>query len=309
MNTPQAAFRNYKISDSSMLQDSRTTQAEFEKDADAFENFDSVFTKSYKTEWLTAIDAIGTANTDEQVVDVQTTLTDLVEEDMEACRVHFQGAKYFIKKAFPNKEGIWNEFGFDNYDTARQSAEKMIIFMEVAHKVANKPAYNATLVAANYPQTNIDEFLTLRTALITAKTNQELAKNARSGERAFRVDLLNDAWKYRTAVSEAAKNIFINNYARYKVYLLPASAESSSSFSITGTATDKATGKNLEGVVVNPGDDTNAATTDSNGVYGIAKIAEGEMKLDFSKELYLPISQTINYDGKTLVVNVQMEKA
>ena len=55
MNTPNQETRDYKISDNSMLQDSRTTQQEFATDAATFKAFDANFITTYKDDWLTEI--------------------------------------------------------------------------------------------------------------------------------------------------------------------------------------------------------------------------------------------------------------
>ena len=308
MNIPNAITRDYKISDDSMLQDSRTTQEQFKADQDVFKGFDADFGTPYETQWKAAITAAENAPTDEQVLDVQGTLTTTVETALaDACKC-FQDAKYFIKTAFPNQTGVWNEFGFDNYDDARQSPEKMLVFISAFSTTANSAKYKAGLIAAGFTQAKIDDILVKHAALANAKTNQQVAKNSRVGTTQSRVALMNEVWAFRTQVAEAAKVIFQDDFAKYKAYLLPASAEGSGIFSIQGTVTDKATGNKLENVTVSYDTTANDVTTDSNGEYGFAKLSSENYTLTFSLATYQTLTKTVDFKGDTLVVDVELEK-
>jgi hypothetical protein len=308
MNTPNAITRDFKISDDSMLQDSRTTQALFKDDQATFQAFDADFKTPFETQWQKAIADAENAPTDEQILDVQGTLTTNVETALNDCGKCFQDAKYFIKKAFPNQTGIWDEFGFDNYEDARKNPDRMITFMNVFSTTANDTKYNTNLVAAGFDQKKIDDILAKRKALIDAKTAQEVAKNSRLGTTQSRIALMNTVWTFRTKVAEAAKNIYQDDFAKYKAYLLPASAEGTGVFSIQGTVIDKATGDKLENVTVSYGTAPNDVTTDSNGEYGFAKLTNGNYTLSFSLATYKPITKTVDFKGDTLVVDMELEK-
>ena len=134
---------------------------------------DADFKTPFETVWKDSITDAENAPTDEQVVDAQANLTDAVEVTLKDCCNYFQSLKYKIEKAFPNQPGIWKEFGYDNYDDARQVPERMIVFMKVFHDVAASTKYKTTLIAAGFSQINIDDILTKRTALVDAKTAQE----------------------------------------------------------------------------------------------------------------------------------------
>ena len=308
MNTPNQSKRDFTISDDSMLQDSRTTQAQFKEDQSTFQAFDADFKTPFDKDWEKAISDAENAPTDEQILDVQGTLTTTVETALADCCKCFQDAKYFIKKAFPNQTGVWNEFGFDNYDDVRQSPEKMMVFMSAFSTTANSTKYNTDLVAAGFIQTKIDDILVKKTILADAKTSQLVAKNSRLGTTQNRVALMNEVWAFRSKVADAAKVIFQDDFAKYKAYLLPASAEGGGVFSIQGTVTDKATGNKLQDVGVSYGSAANDVVTDSNGEYGFAKLANGNYTLTFSLPTYKTITKTVDFKNDTLVVNVELEK-
>lgn len=305
MSTPNQLTRNFSISDGAMLQDGRITHAQFVLDEADFIGLDDDFKPPYAANWLTAIEDASKAPKDEQIVDVQTGLTATVDACLDACRSHFQGAKYYIEKAFASKVWVLNEFGYDNYDEVRQVPEKMITFMDVFSTTANK--YKTELIAAKYTQAKIDEIATKRQALIDAKKEQELGKNSRLSATQNRVLLLNTAWGFRTKLAKAAKVIYADNYAKYKIYLLPASEEATTTYSIEGTVTDKGTGKAIADVQVSNGTDT--TTTDSNGKYGFAKLASGTYTLIFTLTNYKTATATAKFDGTTLTINEALEKA
>jgi len=306
MITPTETKRTFSITDDWMLQESRTTMQEFVNDATTFKDFDADFTDNFATQWETAINNAFAAPSDELTLDSQIGLTEIVEEKMEDCRAHFQSAKYFIEKAFPNKPTVWNEFGFDNYDIARKAPEKMIVFMGVFSKVANKPENTLKLVEAGYKQSNIDEIDNKLNALISAKTDQEMSKNGRGGSTQNRIELLNIVWEIRTKVAKAAKNIFIDNYARYKVYLLPANSESNIGLSIIGTVTIQDSQTPIENVQINCINNSISTSTDSNGKYGLAKLNNGNYVITFAHPSFKTKTETVNYQGGTLTLNVQM---
>ena len=308
MNTPNQSKRDFNISDGSMLQDSRTTAAQFKQDQTDFIKLDADFKTPYEDKWKTDILNAENAPTDEQILDAQANLTALVDLKLKNCCDYFQTAKYKIEKAFPSQEGILKEFGYDSYEYARQVPERMITFMVVWHNVASSTKYKAALIASGFVQTDIDDILTKRQELMDAKTTQELAKNSRSGSTQSRLALMNKVWENRSKVAKAAKNIYADNFAKYKIYLLPASAESQGIFSIEGTITEQGNAKKLEGVQVTYGDNTNDVTSDSNGKYGFAKLNEGDYTLTFTLSGYKPLNKTLAFIGEVLVVDVEMEK-
>lgn len=304
MITSNEETRDFQISDDTMLQDGRTTHAQFVLDEADFIDLDDDFKPPFATNWLAAIEDASKAPKDEQIVDVQTGLTAAVEASLKDCASHFQGAKYYIDKAFADKQWILNEFGYDNYENARQVPEKMVTFMDVFWTTADK--YKAALIAAKYTQAKIDAIAAKRLVLIDAKKDQELGKNSRLSATHTRVILLNKAWGYRTKVAKAAKVIYADNYAKYKIYLLPASEEATTTYSIKGQVTDKAVDKPLAKVQVTNGTDT--ATTDSNGKFGFAKLANGTYTLTFTLAGYKTATATVTYDGTILAVNEALEK-
>lgn len=304
MTTPKKATRDFKISSASMLIDSRVTLKEFIPDQKEFENLDADFAPPFEKNWQAAIDVAEALPTDEDTVDIQTGYTETVESTMEQCRKAFQDAKYFIEKAFPTKKAVQKEFGFDDYDEARKNVPKMTTFMGVLSKKVVK--YQAQLLAVKFPKTSIDNILNLAKTLLDDKTEQETVINSRLSLTEDRTEKLNNVWAFRRQVAKAAKNIYKDNYSKYRMYLLPASEESGDIFDIQGTITDKASGANLENVKVSIG--SLSVNTDSNGKYGLVDVAEGTVTITFELEGYQTATVDVVFDGKKLVQNIALIK-
>jgi len=276
--------RTFTIADQYMIEHSKVKRLLFIDDQAQFVGLDPDYANPYEDDWATAIGLSETQPTDEIILDQVTQLTAAIDTQMTLCRNKFQDTKRFIEKAFPNNPGVWNEFGYNNYDAQRRSQTGMIEFMKLLHTTATK--YSAQLIAANYLAPAIAEIATLRTALDNANNAQELFIAQRPLATQTRVNAHNHTWTYSVSVARAAKSIFRNDPARYNMYLLPASEEDQSALKITGTVTDKATGQPIQGAQVKIVALGIAVTTDSNGRYGIANLASGTYELLVSAAFY-----------------------
>jgi hypothetical protein len=303
---PDSEKRDYTISDSDMLQDSKTCIILFTADLADFTAQDSMFTSTYATNWQTAIDDASGVMTDETFMDIQEQLSKKVEEEMANCRQLFQSSKYNIEKAFPDNAGVQHEFGYDNYDKVRKDHSLMDTFMFTFFTVAGK--YSSELVAKGYTVAKIASIETQRKALETAVNKWKTHEAGRGTLKQTRIGKLNAVWKCRTEVAKAAKYVYADNYAKYQQYLLPASEEGAGTFVVSGTVTDSTTHQPIEGAVVNFGGTAGSFTTDSKGKYGAAKIAEGSYTLSISKAGYTTQTKSITLGSTALQVDVELVK-
>lgn len=270
--------------DADMLELSATMRVFFNEDFTDFNDYNPKFDDDYKDEWDEQITAAEDAPTDEQIHDILQQKTAAVERAMKQCRDKFQDSKMFIEDAFPGNDPVWNEFGFDRYDSMRQSQAGFIQFMYLFHKVAEK--YKAELIGKNYTQDKIDEIEALAETLKDANTEQEAYKGNIPVETQNRVNLLNACYGMTSEVGRAGKLIFRNNYAKYQRYLLTPSNESPDAFSIAGTVTDAATGSALADVAVSIESLGINTTTDNEGMYGFGALDNGIYNVKFEKAGY-----------------------
>ena len=220
MGAPEPIARIYRMADDAMTEFSTTYIGLFAGDKEDFVAFDSDFDDPFQELWQANITAAEEVVKDEVIVDEQTGLSAIVEKAMDASRHQFQSSKYFIEKAFLNNRPVHNEFGYDNYDDARQVQVRMISFMENFHRVAEK--YKVKLLDANYTQEKIDEIEALRSQLHTANKNQEAFKKGRPVLTQDRITTLNKPWEEVLLVHKAAKNIYHDDTAKFGQYKLPA---------------------------------------------------------------------------------------
>lgn len=278
--------RKYTVSDLFMMEHTKTMRSHFNDNLAAFTAFDPDFDTDFYNDWGTAITASEAQPTDEIVRDQLTQLTEAVEQAMTACRTKFQDSKYFIEKAFPKNTGVLNEFGYNNYEAQRRSQTGMTEFMKLFHTTALK--YAAQLAAVNYPAAAIAEIDALRTVLDDANMAQETFDGQRPLITQTRIQTHNTLWDITVQVSTAAKAIFRNDPARFNMFLLPPSDETSERISITGLMTDMMTSQPIEGGTVSVSGMDISVTTDSNGRFNIGLLPDGPHDLAASAAGYVP---------------------
>ncbi|MFI5218780.1 MAG: carboxypeptidase regulatory-like domain-containing protein [Bacteroidia bacterium] len=305
MAKPIQQKSKYNISHAEMIESAKTKRGFFLEDKAGFVAFDADFDDPYAADWLTAITAAEAVPTDETIDDQLTQLTADVETEMKKCRNKFQDTKYFIEKAFPNNQPVWNEFGYNNYNDARRVQVKMLQFMKTFHTVCEK--YKVKLDAAGYPQAKIDEIPPLRTLLDAANTAQEVFIGNLPVQTQERISKHNIVWDIEVRVCTAGKNIFQDDYAKYQRYLLPPGEESPEALSITGLVSDQANGNALEGALLVLQPVAIETESGADGRYSFGGLPDGDYTLAVSLTDYvsqhIPITIT---GGNAVEVNVQL---
>jgi len=291
--------RIFNITDNYMLQYAKALRLIFLDDQAAFALRDLDFANPFETAWDGLITTAESHPTDEQVDDLMTQKTADVEEQMRLCRNKWMDTKPFVKKAFPNKPTIWNEFGFNDYQNVDHNQAGLIKFLRLAHLTAVK--YSVQLIAVNYTQLLIDELETLRAALSLANDLQEKFKKDIPVLTQQRVDKHNDVYAVCQRVCETGKLIFRDDYANFQKYLLPASDESPNVFILKGkvTAGVAAPGPGIPAQPVTPIEDVTvtvvelalSTTSDSNGNYGFGIFPAATYTVEFSKAGYNTFTQ------------------
>ncbi len=212
--------RNYSYSDAEMLQANRVIHNLFSNEGEhTFITFDSSLNAEFAAAWLTALESAEIAAQDLTIQDELNVLTAKVQQELEACRIHYQKMKYFIEKAFPENRSIWHAFGFTEYEKARKSEAMMIRFMQNLYLQSGK--YTVELTAVNCAQEDIDKTDLLMKSLRDADQAQELYKKERLLFTQARIQKLNTAFEYMRKVNKASKIIFADDYAKLKQYMLP----------------------------------------------------------------------------------------
>jgi hypothetical protein len=118
---------------------------------------------------------------------------------------------------------------------------------------------------------------------------------------------MNKAWDTMVRVSKAGKTIFVNDPAKYQLFLLPASSETGEDISISGTVTAEDTTP-IVGAEVSITALSISVTTDSNGNYAMGQVPDGTYTLDFTATGYQPqsIADVAVEEGTTTDVDAVM---
>jgi hypothetical protein len=270
---PEQVKRGYTVADSIMIEASGDKRDFFIEDLTDFSTYDPEFAAPYDTDWATALSAAAVMPSDETLDDQLTQLTQILKVKFRGCQDKYQDTKHFIEKAFPGNKEVWNEFGYDNYDSGSKSQSRFIVFMYDFHQVAEK--YKTELIAKGYSQIRIDEILTLADELKDANKTQNVFRGNIPVQTRNRIAKLNVVWNIMTSVCRVGKRLYKDDYAKFQRYLLPASDEASENFSLRGTVTDSSTSNPIEGVTMGISELGLTTLTDSNGEYGFGALPAG----------------------------------
>ena len=181
----------------------------------------------------------------------------------------------------------------------------MIQFMHTFFATATK--YAADLAAAGYDAAAVAEIENLKDVLDRANNDQEKFKGTRLVLTEDRKKDMNKAWDTMVRVSKAGKTIFVNDPAKYQLFLLPASSETGEDISISGTVTAEDTTP-IVGAEVSITALSISVTTDSNGNYAMGQVPDGTYTLDFTATGYQPqsIADVAVEEGTTTDVDAVM---
>ena len=177
METPKELQKKYSYSQADFLELARLINKCFKVDQADFVTFDPTMDATFLAGFDALISEAELMSTDEQIRDEQALRTSEVEEVMRQCRNTSQAFKHFIEQTFPKKPQIWNIFGYNDYEKARKSQAKMIVFMRTLFNVAKN--YQQELLAAGTPQGQIDSLKVAGDSLIKVNDDQELLKKQR----------------------------------------------------------------------------------------------------------------------------------
>lgn len=218
-----------KFSYAERLEISLIMLTDYERDEAEFAAYNPVrFTSTWKTDWNNAILAARGTASDENTVDLGTDLTARQEDVMNEVRKNYQRhIKPFIEDAFvDDAPGLMNAFGVDDYDEARKSVSRMILFLDNLKTRCDLYASQLTAVGIN----------PAKVALITTHLNSLQdsfrSKNSFTGERSIatsnRADVFETMDKFAQQTARAGKNIYELDSPRYNRYVIFGSSSTDS---------------------------------------------------------------------------------
>lgn len=225
--------RYFTVRDDVMLDAADRFHSQYTTDEADFAAWNAVmFPPAFNTDFKAKIDAARAYIRDYVVVDEQVEETVELGTKLKECGNYYQAMKPVIESTFPNKPAVWNQFGFNDYEKARRSQGKMILFMEMLYETSEK--YKTELIANGFTQPKIDAIETLKEELRTEQIEQETAKKQRPVKTQERINLMNAVWVEMQNINKASKAVYQGNYAKLNEYELPAGS-GGAEVPITGT--------------------------------------------------------------------------
>ena len=296
------------ITDAQMLEETQTILDLFVSYQAEFAVFDASLNAAFAADLQAKIDAGIDFPTDDTVQNEISELTDAVNQAWEACKAHFQDAKYFIEKAFPGNTARHKVFGFGDYTEMSRSQSKVLPFMDQFGDTAAE--HGAALIAAGYTLEKIEEIPTLAAAFNEANRAQEMAKKVRLDLTQGRTITMKAVWTGIKTINIASKSVYRNNYARLQQFLMPAPAsnEAPEALSLRGTIINTATNLPEPEVAVSLPDLGLATATDLTGSYGFAAgTPAGATTLNAVKSGFADYSTSVVLvEDDTVVKNIQV---
>jgi len=146
-------------------------------------------------------------------------LTKAVEEAMEKGRIELQKLFNFVEDAFPKESAKLYEAGKGDYENARKVPSRMLLLLEGAKDFADTNearlegvGYSASMAGIlGVTQTGLDK-------VVNAKSKAQRKRPSKTRERR---KIINDMYDTVRDLCEDAKIIYVNDYAKYNMFLIP----------------------------------------------------------------------------------------
>ena len=218
MSKMKRILKKFKCTDAEMFEEAHIKLNALKVDIIEFTAFDPNFTVEYINAFIAKIVEAEAVIIDNVIKDQLAAKTATVENIFDSCRKKYRSVKYFVGIAFENNKAVQNEFGFNDYNTARRNQVKMIVFMRQLGISAKR--YQSELIASGMTEESINEIETLSNDLSLSNEQQEDFKKQRVLLTQSRIILYNEVWDFVRQVARAGKIIFEYNPAKYAIYLL-----------------------------------------------------------------------------------------
>jgi len=198
--------RDFTMEDSLLIHKSRTLRGLFLQNIAPFTAFDNDLDSTYADNWLTLIEECEGTETDETVMDQSAQNSADLDEAKKEGFTAANDLEYYVKKAFPEKKRIMEEFGFTEKKKARAAQFNQYMWMRVMKKIAED--YLTELNAVNMPASVMSNLETKTQEVLEKETTQEYYKHLRIRFSRLRIERLNKLYKYCTTVNSAAQVVF-----------------------------------------------------------------------------------------------------
>lgn len=200
--------RDFTMEDTLLFQRSRTIRGHFLNYLASFTALSAELDATYAANWMLLIEECEGTETDETVMDqmgqYSSELDDAKKEGFKAAN----DLEFYVKKAFPGKKRMLEEFGLTERKKARATQFAQHMWMIVLKKIADD--YAPELAAAGMPATVLSTLQAKTETILEKETQQEYFKHLRIRYSRQRIEKLNKLYTYCTSVNNAAQVVFYN---------------------------------------------------------------------------------------------------
>lgn len=203
-----------------MMQDGHVKIVALRDNLADFTKYDGEITEDWVGNLESDINAATLLPNDETVVDEQASLGGVVDAKQKAGEDHFQDVKYWVDKCFPNQKDVQNEFGYDDYGKVRGKVPEFILFLRNLGVKLNTKKYKDVMIARKMPVEMLTVSAQVAIDLEDAETIYQNSKKSRTGATQDRRIAFNSIWDRIALFCKAGKNIYRNNYAKYRLFVL-----------------------------------------------------------------------------------------
>lgn len=179
----------------------------------------SVFTADFLADLKGAVEDVRAIPTDEFFVKKQAKETLDVEMVRSECAFEIRLLRVYAGKAYRDNPGVLGTFNFSGLSKARGSSEKMRTFISNLISVVED---NLTdLIAADYPETKLDELKRLLVDLDREWDEQSAVMRERVQLTNHRIKALNHLWALMKELSEVREFALADDPAGQEIFKLP----------------------------------------------------------------------------------------
>lgn len=212
--------RRYNVGDAEMLASGRQFHQRVVRYITQFTALNpSLFPENYP-------DTVMTTITDSELVLSDMVYKDMVSKEtadvttvMKECVEEMRFCSYYAEQVCGGKNERYNQYGYNDLDSARRSADKLQLVMRDFNGMLSR--CKDELIAAGLPETRINRAQHLQLDLVREETEQENMKVERKLAKLDRVEGLNRIWDHMVEINRAAEHLFYDQPEIRELFNLP----------------------------------------------------------------------------------------
>lgn len=171
-------------------------------------------------DWQKATDDLSTTESDDDFIDNQLLKTQAIEELMAKGRDELQSVYFYVERAFPANKAVLGYFGKDRYEVSRNIPLKLADIILKCTEACSSADYKDKLITKGLTDMMITGLKDTAEKIKEKTSDRDNYISKRKIVTQNRNKQLNKIWSFMSAVNEASKLVYKDDYAKYQQYLL-----------------------------------------------------------------------------------------